>query len=79
VSDLKPLVMLVVTLLLSVPGATQSSAAGRSFEDCQALLLSRDVPLKKSGRVSQRYLRYKTAGTAKNPKGIIARCMAGTG
>jgi hypothetical protein len=77
----KPLlVMLVMTLLLLAPvAATQSNAAGRSFEECQALAVSRGVMPRRTEKVFHRYLRYKAAGTALKPKGLVARCMSGTG
>ena len=76
----RPFLVLTVTVLLSIPAAAaQSKAVGRSFEECQALAITRGVPTRSTTRVYHRYLRYKAAGTAKNPKGLMARCMAGTG
>jgi hypothetical protein len=70
----------IATLVMSllVAGiANQSNAAGRSFEECQALALSHGVPMRGTQKVYHKYLRYKAAGTATNPKGLMARCMAG--
>jgi hypothetical protein len=69
---------LVTSLLLLIVGiAEQSNAAGRSFEECQALAISRGVPARGTQKVYHKYLRYKAAGTAINPRGLMARCMAG--
>jgi hypothetical protein len=73
------LIMLAVALPLLAPFlATPSNAAGRSFEECQAYAVSLGIPASRSGKVNSQYLRYKAAGTAIHPKGVIARCMAGT-
>jgi hypothetical protein len=68
---------LVAGLLAAAGIVQQSDAAGRSFEECQALALSRGVPARGTQKVYHKYLRYKAAGTATNPKGLMARCMAG--
>jgi hypothetical protein len=52
--------------------------AGRSFEECQALAVSRGVAIRRTGKVAHRYLRLKASGLARNPQGLMARCMAGT-
>ncbi len=77
--DPKPaVIMLFMTLfLLFAAFATQCIASGRTFEQCQALAVERGAQIRYSGKVFQRYMRYKAAGTAINPKGLIARCMAG--
>jgi len=75
-SRLIPLTLLL-TLLLCAGSAQQSYAAGRSFEECQALALSQGVPMRGTQKVYHKYLRYKAAGTAINPRGLMARCMAG--
>jgi hypothetical protein len=57
--------------------AADCAIAERSFEECQALAISRGVPSRYTNKVESRYLRYKAAGTAIHPKGLIARCMSG--
>jgi hypothetical protein len=76
----QPFIVLTVTLLMSIPAAAaQPKAAGRSFEECQARAVALGIPPRSTTRVYNRYLRYKAAGMAKRPTGVIARCMAGTG
>lgn len=58
-------------------GRAEARAAGRSFEDCQARAVALGIHIKRTGRVAQQYQRYKAAGTAINPRGFMARCMAG--
>jgi hypothetical protein len=72
-------ILLAMTLLAPASViATQAAANGRSFEECQKLAISRGVPSRYTDKVFHKYERYKAAGTAINPKGLIARCMAGT-
>jgi hypothetical protein len=54
-----------------------TAIAERSFEECQALAISRGVPSRYTHKVESHYLQYKAAGTALHPKGLIARCMSG--
>jgi hypothetical protein len=65
--------------MLAVFAAANGKAAGRSFEECQARAVALGIHASRTGRVYQRYLRYKAAGTAIRPRGFMARCMAGTG
>jgi len=58
--------------------AADARSAGRSFEECQARAVALGIHIK-PGRVAQQYERYKAAGTATNPRGFMARCMAGKG
>jgi hypothetical protein len=58
-------------------GRADARAASRSFEDCQARAVALGIHIKRTGRVAQQYQRYKAAGTAINPRGFMARCMAG--
>jgi hypothetical protein len=72
------IVLAVAVLLSAPPFATPSNAAGRSFEECQAYAISLGIhPNRSSTTVNTRYERYKAAGTAIHPQGVIARCMAG--
>lgn len=72
------LALAVAVLSLAPSLATPANAAGRSFEECQAYAISLGIPPNRgSSRVNSRYLRYKAAGTAIHPQGVIARCMAG--
>jgi hypothetical protein len=57
--------------------AADSAIAERSFEECQAIAISHGVAPRYTNKVEGRYLRYKAAGTALHPKGLIARCMSG--
>jgi hypothetical protein len=76
--DLKPLPLVLAMTLLSPGFVTASKATGHSFEECQTRAVSNGVGIRHtSNKVEQKYLLYKTAGTAKNPKGLIARCLAG--
>ena len=59
--------------------AADARAAGRSFEECQARAVALGINIKGTARVAQQYQRYKAAGTATNPRGFMARCMAGKG
>ena len=56
-----------------------SNAAGRSYQECQALAVERGVPIRHTHKVFQNYERFKAAGTVVHVRGLIARCMAGTG
>lgn len=58
-------------------GPADARAAGRSFEECQARAVALGIHIKRTGRVAQQYQRYQAAGTATNPRGFMARCMAG--
>lgn len=66
-------------LVLAALAATDAKSAGRSFEECQARAVARGINIKHTGRVAQQYQRYRVAGTATNPRGFMARCMAGKG
>ena len=66
-------------LALAGAAAADAKAAGRSFEECQARAVARGINIKHTGRVAQQYQRYRVAGTATNPRGFMARCMAGKG
>ncbi len=77
--NLKRFFLMLSTTVLSLGFVyvIDSSAIARSYEECQALAMSHGVPARSSHRVEHRYLRYKAAGTAISPKGLMARCMAG--
>lgn len=69
---------LALSILFSVGiYAADTAVAERSFEECQALAITRGVPSRYTNKVESRYLRYKAAGTALHPKGLMARCMSG--
>lgn len=73
-------IVLVMTSLMSMPGLpAPANAAGRSYEECQALAVARGVQPRFTRKVFHNYLRYKAAGTAIRPRGLVARCMAGVG
>jgi hypothetical protein len=77
--DLKPLFLVLGMMLLGSVCVTESQAAKRSFEECQALAVSRGVPVRfTSGKVDRKYQLYKSAGETTHPKGLIARCMTGS-
>jgi len=76
--NLKPLSLALAMTLLSPGFVTASKATGHSLEECRARAVSNGVGIRyTSNKVEHKYLLYKAAGTAKNPKGLIARCMAG--
>jgi hypothetical protein len=62
-----------VLLVVMIPAA--SFAKTRTFEECQKLALSRGIPIKKAH--PDRYMMLKGYGEKTNPKGFMARCMAG--
>jgi hypothetical protein len=68
----------LAALLLGGFTTADAKTAGRSFEECQALAISLGIHASRTTRVYHKYLRYKAAGTAIRPRGMIARCMAGT-
>lgn len=53
--------------------------SGRSFEECQARAVAVGLRPSSADKVEKKYLLYKAAGTALHPRGLVARCMAGTG
>jgi hypothetical protein len=67
-----------LTMALAVipdPALAATKSAGRSFEECHALAVSRGVHPKKR---ADRYTTLQGHGQkTKNPQGLIARCMAG--
>ena len=64
--------------ILSVSPVAAEDKKGRSFEECRDLAVSRGVPIRTTGKVFQReYMQRKAAGMKTDPKGLIARCMAG--
>lgn len=69
----------LAALALAGAAAADAKAAGRSFEECQARAVALGIHIKRTARVAQQYERYKAAGTATNPRGFMARCMAGKG
>jgi hypothetical protein len=72
------LLMLSLTVLfLGSVFATGAKATGRSFEECQALAVSRGVSVGRAHKVDRHYLVYRAAGMPTKPKGLTARCMAG--
>ena len=62
-----------VLLVVTIPVA--SFATTRTFEECQKLALSRGIPIKKAH--PDRYMMLKGYGEKTDPKGFMARCMAG--
>ena len=62
-------------LFLVVAGPSANFTATRGFEECQKLALSRGIPVKKAH--PDRYMMLKGYGEKTNPKGFMARCMAG--
>jgi len=75
----RPFFIATALLLMSVGLQSQAKAAGRSYQECQALAVQRGVSIRYTHRVFQDYERFKAAGTAIHPRGLIARCMAGKG
>jgi hypothetical protein len=73
--------VLLSLLALSLSGlfTTRSEAAERSFEECRDLAITHGVAPRyaTSGKIERQYLRYKAAGTALHPRGLMARCMSG--
>lgn len=69
----------LAALALAALAAADAKSAGRSFEECQARAVALGIHIKRTARVAQQYDRYKAAGTATNPRGFMARCMAGKG
>jgi hypothetical protein len=67
----------LLALALAGLGRADARAAGRSFEECQARAVALGIHIKRTGRVAQQYQRYKAAGSATNPRGFMARCLAG--
>ena len=66
-----------VFIFSNAPLAAENKG-GRSFEECRDLAVSRGVSIRATGKVFQReYMQRKAAGTKTDPKGLIARCMAG--
>lgn len=74
---MRPVFIGLVALTLAGQAATAGQAAGRSFEECQARAIALGISTSRTTRVFRKYLRYKAAGTAVRPQGLIARCMAG--
>ena len=62
-------------VLLIVMISAASFATTRSFGECQKLALSRGIPIKKAH--PDRYMMLKGYGEKTDPKGFMARCMAG--
>jgi len=62
-------------LFLVVAFPASSFATTRTFDECQRLALSRGIPIKKAH--PDRYMMLKVHGEKTNPKGFMARCMAG--
>jgi hypothetical protein len=71
--------LLTLTLTVMVIRLTSADAGGRgrSFEECQARAVALGIQPSRTTRVFRKYLRYKAAGTAIKPRGVVARCMAG--
>jgi hypothetical protein len=71
--------LLLSLMVLSGLFAADCKAAERSFEECQALALAHGVAPRyaSSRKIDGKYLRYKAAGTALHPQGLMARCMSG--
>lgn len=66
-------------LMLVSAGLTTAVAksSGRSFEECQARAVALGILPSRTTKVAQNYERFKAAGTAIRPRGVVARCMAG--
>lgn len=67
----------LVAVTFTAMTAADGKAAGRSFEECQARAIALGIPASGATRVFRKYVRYKAAGTAIRPRGVVARCMAG--
>ena len=64
--------------ILSIAPLAAEDKKGRSFEECRDVAVSRGVQIRATGKVFQReYVQRKAAGMKTDPKGLIARCMAG--
>jgi hypothetical protein len=57
--------------------AADAGRGARSFEECQARAVALGIQPSRTTKVFRKYLRYKAAGTAIRPRGVVARCMAG--
>ena len=62
-------------LLGAIAIPTASLATARTFEECQKLAVARGIPIKKAH--PDRYMMLKGNGEKTDPKGFMARCMAG--
>jgi hypothetical protein len=63
-------------VLFSLPYLSVAFAAkGKTFEECQALAISRGMSAQE--KMPSRYLALKSEGHATRPQGFMARCMAG--
>ena len=73
-----PKVLLGLTIAIAVMSgpvvADTTKTSGRTFEECHALAVSRGVHPRKR---AERYEMLKGYGEKTEPKGLIARCMAG--
>lgn len=73
----KSLCIAIVVLVMAPGLPCPSTAAGRSYQECQARAVSLGISTRYSQKVFRDYERFKAAGTAIRPRGFIARCMAG--
>lgn len=69
--------LLTLTVMLIGLASADAGGRGRSFEECQARAVALGIQPSRTTRVFRKYLRYKAAGTAIRPQGVVARCMAG--
>jgi hypothetical protein len=78
-ADMRFVSLSLLALSLSGLFTTGSEAAERSYEQCRDLAIARGVAPRyaTSGKIEGQYLRYKAAGTALHPRGLMARCMSG--
>ena len=63
----------LLSFVMSVPAV--GYAKERTYDECQQLAISRGIPIKRTH--PDRYTMLKGMGEKTNPKGFMARCMAG--
>jgi hypothetical protein len=66
----------VIGLIGFLAFPTASSAANKTFEECQQIAISRGIPIKRAH--PDRYKMLKGFGEKTKPTGFMTRCMAGT-
>jgi hypothetical protein len=63
----------LLSFVLTAPAAGYANE--RTYDECQQLAISRGIPIKRTH--PNRYVMLKGWGEKTNPKGFMARCMAG--
>jgi hypothetical protein len=66
----------LLIVVLAIPVASLAAKKeGRTYEECQQLAISRGIPIKRTH--AHRYMMLKGMGQKTEPKGFMARCVAG--